>query len=176
MKATALLTLLLAGAALPTLDAAEKQKRSDLANCPFWTTENGRIPAFGLGDPIGNRNLPDYALAAFGKPARETYCDCERSTVPTLLQSLYLKNDPEMLARLETQRDGMPTWITELRTKRVEPARIDPLITETLLRTVSRPPTFDELQKPEPTSPPPAIRSMPCATSSGRCSTRASSW
>lgn len=42
-----------------------------------------------------------YALLTFGKPARATNCDCERSTEPSLLQTLFLRNDGEMLTLLE---------------------------------------------------------------------------
>jgi hypothetical protein len=108
------------------------------------------VAAFGLAEAFAGRNIPDYALTAFGKPEREMNCDCERSTTPTLLQNLYTRNDPEMLARIEGQREGMPAWITELRTtsrsQRPVAVVIDPLITEVFLRTVSRPPTGGELQ------------------------------
>jgi hypothetical protein len=106
------------------------------------------VAAFGLAEPIGKRNLPDYAVVTFGKPAREMNCDCERATVPTLLQTLYTRNDPEMLARIESQKSETPAWITELRrTNGAIPAgTLDALINEVFLRTVSRPPTFEELQ------------------------------
>jgi hypothetical protein len=108
------------------------------------------VAAFGLAEAFAGRNIPDYALTAFGKPEREMNCDCERSTTPTLLQNLYTRNDPEMLARIEGQREDMPAWITELRTasrsQRPVAVVIDPLITEVFLRTVSRPPTGGELQ------------------------------
>ena len=101
-------------------------------------------------DPIGNRNVADYALTAFGKPVRETNCDCERTTVPTLLQTLYTRNDPEMLARIESQREAMPAWITELRAANRSQSpgggKLDPIIAEVFLRTVSRPPTAEEMQ------------------------------
>ena len=51
-----------------------------------------------------------YALAVFGKPTRLTTCDCERSSEPTLLQTLYLQNDNEMLGMIERD-DG---WLKEL--------------------------------------------------------------
>ena len=40
-------------------------------------------------------------LLAFGKPPRATNCDCERSNEPSLLQTMFLRNDTEMLAMLE---------------------------------------------------------------------------
>jgi len=57
----------------------------------------------------GNRGA-SYVLATFGKPARETNCDCERSVEPSLLQVLYLRNDREMLSLIE-QRGG---WLDQL--------------------------------------------------------------
>lgn len=109
------------------------------------------VTAFGLADPIGNKNTADYALTAFGKPVRETNCDCERTTVPTLLQTLYTRNDPDMLARIESQRDETPAWITELRvangSRHLDGAKLDSIIAEAFLRTVSRPPTREESQK-----------------------------
>jgi hypothetical protein len=103
------------------------------------------VAAFGLAEAFAGKNTPDHALTIFGKPARETNCDCERASVPTLLQSLYTRNDPEMLARIENQRSGTPAWISELRAAKQRPD--DKTITEAFLRTLSRPPTADELQK-----------------------------
>jgi hypothetical protein len=42
-----------------------------------------------------------YALAVFGRPARATNCDCERSVEPSLLQTIYLQNDQETLSFIE---------------------------------------------------------------------------
>ena len=53
----------------------------------------------------------NYMLGIFGKPQRENNCDCERTVDPTLLQTLYTRNDPEMLAQLSA-RGG---WLDELR-------------------------------------------------------------
>lgn len=47
----------------------------------------------------------DYSLLVFGKPRRTTSCDCERQDQPTLLQSLYVRNDAEMIGWLE-RSDG----------------------------------------------------------------------
>jgi hypothetical protein len=56
-----------------------------------------------------------YALTLFGRPAREANCDCERTTDPTLLQTIYTRNDPSLLSRIESARRGQPAWIDELR-------------------------------------------------------------
>jgi hypothetical protein len=66
--------------------------------------------------------------------------------VPTLLQALYIRNDPEMVARIESRREEMPAWIAQLRTgpRLIGAERIDPIIEQVFLRTVSRPPTAEE--------------------------------
>jgi hypothetical protein len=112
-------------------------------------------------------------LAIFGRPARETNCDCERTSEPTLMQTIYTRNDPELLNRLETARNGQSAWITELRQtfgqrtaerpagrgkkEIITPPSasktpgstltgeiLDQIIAEVFFRTVSRPPTESE--------------------------------
>lgn len=55
----------------------------------------------------------NYVLNLFGKPARTTNCDCERSNEPSLLQTIYLRNDQSMLSLLD-RNDG---WL-----KQIDPA------------------------------------------------------
>lgn len=106
----------------------------------------------------------DYSLLVFGKPLRTTNCDCERQQQPTLLQSLYVRNDHEMLEWLE-RKDGWlvetarrygehlaaetaeatPTKPTEI--AEVDQAARDALINTAYLRSVSRQPTQEELQR-----------------------------
>ncbi len=59
----------------------------------------------------------DYSLRIFGKPVREMNCDCERTTDPTLLQTIYTRNDPAMLGAIESGRRGgkSEAWVDELR-------------------------------------------------------------
>jgi len=52
----------------------------------------------------------DYSLLVFGKPLRTTNCDCERQMQPSLLQSLYVRNDHELLQWLE-RNDG---WLAQV--------------------------------------------------------------
>ncbi len=61
----------------------------------------------------GGKGTSNYSLNIFGKPVRETNCDCERTTDPTLLQTLYLRNDPELLSALEQAKGG--AWVEEIR-------------------------------------------------------------
>ena len=66
----------------------------------------------------------NYALGIFGKPVRETNCDCERTSDPTLLQTIYTRNDPGMLGKLEgTNRSG---WMDEVRNQFGAPGERSP--------------------------------------------------
>lgn len=56
-----------------------------------------------------NRNNRNFALQVFGQSERESNCDCDRSDSPSLLQSIYLRNDFEMYRQLGS-KDG---WVTQ---------------------------------------------------------------
>ena len=68
-----------------------------------------------------NRGREGYALELFGKPVRLTNCDCERMSDPTLLQTLYTRNDTDMLAKIDSNNSKAPSWIGELRKKYAPP-------------------------------------------------------
>jgi hypothetical protein len=53
-------------------------------------------------------NAQYYAVNLFGKPTRTTSCDCERSLEPSLLQTIYLRNDDDIYKAI----DG--GWLKEL--------------------------------------------------------------
>ncbi|MCA9154099.1 MAG: DUF1553 domain-containing protein, partial [Planctomycetales bacterium] len=84
----------------------------------------------------------DFSLLIFGKPLRTTNCDCERKGEPTLLQSLYVRNDQEMLDTLD-RNDG---WIAQIeRESTTADLLVDDLIRSAYIRTLSRRPTESEL-------------------------------
>ena len=56
-----------------------------------------------------------YTLSTFGKPARLANCDCERSADPTLLQTIYVRNDPALMNLLDSSKRDGSGWIEELR-------------------------------------------------------------
>lgn len=55
------------------------------------------------------RNQAEFALEVFGQSNRESNCDCDRSDSPSLLQSIYLRNDAEMHQKL-ADKDG---WVAQ---------------------------------------------------------------
>lgn len=83
----------------------------------------------------------DFSLLIFGKPLRTTNCDCERQLQPTLLQSLYVRNDQEMLDMLD-RADG---WIAQVTKEKPASERIDELVSTAYLRALSRRPTDAEV-------------------------------
>lgn len=85
------------------------------------------------------RDDRSYALNLFGKPPRDGICDCQRSNEPSLLQTVFLRNDPELLGLLN-RRDG---WLQQI-AKSDSQFDIDECIRESYLRTFSRPPTEAE--------------------------------
>lgn len=65
----------------------------------------------GPGASVINRTgNTSYAMTIFGKPVRRTNCDCERSNEPSLLQTVFLRNDRELLTMLD-RGNG---WLTEV--------------------------------------------------------------
>ncbi|MEX0586672.1 MAG: DUF1549 and DUF1553 domain-containing protein, partial [Pirellulales bacterium] len=77
-------------------------------------------PTTLAGGPRRNANASRYALMVFGKPARETNCDCERSSESTLLQTLFLRNDQEVMTLID-RKDG---WVAEVAARYAGPKKI----------------------------------------------------
>ena len=64
----------------------------------------------GASARANGNGVAGYALQVFGRSTRESSCDCDRSMDSTLLQTVYLRNDRDMLSMLES-RTG---WISEV--------------------------------------------------------------
>lgn len=86
-----------------------------------------------------------YAMHVFGKPERRLNSDCERTSEPSLLQAVFLQNDPLVMIRL--RQSG---WLAEVEERLAAlgdgDAResIDRVAREAYLRTLGRPPTVAE--------------------------------
>ena len=94
---------------------------------------------------LATRLSGTYAQRVFGQPDRLVACDCERSNTPSLLQAIFVQNDPLMHARLNESG-----WLADVacavadNQPENDPAP-DDLIRQAYLRTVSRPATESEL-------------------------------
>ena len=126
------------------------------------TASSADLPQFGsnvatraIGPNTANRKgNSSYALSTFGKPARVANCDCERTADPTLLQTLFTRNDPELLTALDANTKNAMSWIGELRRAQLggraspteaKPFDVERVINEAFLRALSRPPTAKEI-------------------------------
>ncbi|MEK6237763.1 MAG: DUF1549 and DUF1553 domain-containing protein, partial [Planctomycetales bacterium] len=95
---------------------------------------------------LSMRMAGTHAMNVFGKPERALNCDCERVNAPTLLQAVFLQNDP--LVRMRLADSG---WIAEIveAEENSKPVRREKLIRLAWLRTVSRPPSDAEVARAE---------------------------
>ena len=98
------------------------------------------------GFPLGTRaiELPDesvssYFLDVFGRSRRESPCECERVTAPTLAQTLHLMNSPEVQGKISGENG---TVATLLKSKQTDAQ----IIEELYLRAYARVPNDEELK------------------------------
>ena len=91
-----------------TIDAILRATANDKSAATFLLKADGR--KIGQHPKSYQARGIDYSLLVFGKPRRTTSCDCERQDQPTLLQSLFARNDTEMIGWIE-RPDG---WLTSV--------------------------------------------------------------
>jgi hypothetical protein len=95
-------------------DMMVQATRNDAKNQEFVTELEKRavsIPGSGLRNR--NRNPADYAMTVFGRSTRESNCDCDRTEEPSLLQTIFVRNDNQLLAMID-DGDG---WVQDMATK-----------------------------------------------------------
>jgi hypothetical protein len=97
-----------------------------------------RAIGMALANPRG-RAQQSYMLTVFGKPPLTEACDCQRSNEPSLLQTLYLHNDPESLKMID-RKDG---WIASL----LETERLLALAQKNAGKPASQQPAAAEVQE-----------------------------
>jgi hypothetical protein len=68
------------------------------------------ITDISRGGGGGNNNPYSYALGVFGRSTRESNCDCDRSEQPSVLQTIYLRNDAD-IHKLLSSNDG---WVRQI--------------------------------------------------------------
>lgn len=87
-------------------DAIKTATAGDEEAARLQSSMKGRAIADAIVSPRGG----NYALTVFGRSIRESNCDCDRSMEPSLLQTVFLQNDQEMLTMIG-RKGG---WIDEL--------------------------------------------------------------
>ncbi|GAA5506400.1 DUF1549 and DUF1553 domain-containing protein [Novipirellula caenicola] len=70
----------------------------------------GEVSDMAIAEGVAqNRNQKNFALEVFGQSTRESNCDCDRSDSPSLLQSIYLRNDADIHKRLSDKN----SWVAQ---------------------------------------------------------------
>jgi Protein of unknown function (DUF1553)/Protein of unknown function (DUF1549)/Bacterial Ig-like domain (group 2) len=62
---------------------------------------------------LPDANVVSYFLSAFGRPAREFTCECERTEEPSITQTLHLANGKTLLDKLKAPGNTVGRWIDE---------------------------------------------------------------
>jgi hypothetical protein len=96
-------------------DALLTATASDAKAAAMTTELKGRgIAVPGSNARQNGGNNAAYALQVFGRSIRESNCDCDRSMEASLLQTVYLHNDTNVLAAVN---GGKESWIEQLTKK-----------------------------------------------------------
>lgn len=97
-------------------DALQMATMSDFEAASWSTSLKDRA----IADAIVNnrRGRSNYALTVFGRSIRESNCECDRSMESSLLQTVFLQNDSEVL----TMISGKGRWVDQVM-KRPEPGK-----------------------------------------------------
>ena len=127
--------------------AGEKEAASLAASCPRDGT--GEPTAAGWG------KAGQYALTVFGRSVRASNCDCDRSMEPSLLQTVFLRNDRDMLGQIGRKNGWVDQLVSdhggggkkEPVTADLEPDAVAAIVRQAYLRTLSRPPLEAEVAR-----------------------------
>ena len=92
-------------------DAIQFATSSNARVSQLLASNQGRAIAIPGSGNRNNNNDQAFALTVFGRSTRETNCDCDRSSEPTLLQTVFLQNDNSMLQLLNGNRNS---WLDEV--------------------------------------------------------------
>src|SRR5580704_9493120 len=104
-------------------DAVRQATSSDKTVAAMRTDCSDRAIGVAGSTRRGGRFISPYALGLFGRSVRESNCDCDRSNEPSLLQTVFLRNDSELLAMVSNPQFGWIAQIaSELQPKAARPA------------------------------------------------------
>ncbi len=88
-------------------DAKIRELAADLDDRAIAIPGAGRRSRGGAG----------YALTIFGRSIRESNCDCDRSSEASLLQTVFLQNDREVLSMIDSRSGWLAQVSKDLNTK-----------------------------------------------------------
>jgi hypothetical protein len=73
----------------------------------------GATPAGTRAIQLWDSKVNHYFLKLYGRPQRQTACECERIVEPSVSQVLHLLNAPEIHAKLTHERGNIAKWVRE---------------------------------------------------------------
>lgn len=92
-------------------DMVTQAVSNDETYAEFVTSLDDRaVSIAGSGARRRSNHPGQYALTIFGRSLRESNCDCDRSEEPSLLQTIFLRNDSQVLSML----NGKNGWLSEV--------------------------------------------------------------
>lgn len=86
---------------------------------------------------LPDNNVVSYFLSAFGRPAREFTCECERSEEPSVTQTLHLVNGGTLNSKLKSPGGTIDRWLDSKMTD-------EGIVAELYLTSLARYPTAEE--------------------------------
>jgi hypothetical protein len=98
-------------------DALQTATASDAKGATMRSDLKGRAIAIAGSSAQNNGNRAGnagFALTVFGRNIRESNCDCDRSMDASLLQTVFLQNDNQVLTQISGGKD---TWTDDLAKK-----------------------------------------------------------
>ena len=112
------------------------------------------VPETFPGQPLGTRalqlwdnRLPSYFLEIFGRPPRNSPCECGRSSEPTMAQALHISNAPEVESKIGDDAGRIAKWLSTISSdvsQRLKPDTEMSLVNEICLVTLGRLPRSTE--------------------------------
>jgi hypothetical protein len=103
-------------------------------------TRYAGLPPGTTANQLPDEDAGNSFLALFGRPPRESACECERVSKPSLSQALFLMNDGFILGKVSA-KGGLADRLSKGR------GPFEPRVEELFLTALSRPPTGDETDK-----------------------------
>jgi hypothetical protein len=96
------------------------------------------LPSGTRATQLPSPDVDNYFLKVFGQPARETACQCERSSDSNLSQALQMINGPLVHTKVRDEKNRLRTMAAATKTD-------SDIVTELYLAALSRPPSEAEL-------------------------------
>ena len=92
-------------------DAIKIAVSSDKTAASMCNLEVSRAMTMAGGSAKNRGNGDQYALSVFGRSIRESNCDCDRTSEPSLLQTVFIRNDSDVLRAMSDSKDS---WLAQV--------------------------------------------------------------